>query len=190
MRYKDLIPESTRDTAFKDIPDLQQYVGKKEIKGSVKCSWRKITSLEGAPEKIVKGDFDCRGNQLTSLKYAPNTVEGDFIADMNPLTSFEHAPEIVDGMIDVDGTNIKSVAGIHHHIKSAKQIQLPDGITEGLLHLFFIKNLEMIVLLGNKEVVRIVNSFLKGEEDQRKYLLPCQQALIKEGFLEYATIPP
>ena len=59
------------------------------------CPGNKLTSLEGAPQK-VGGDFDCAFNQLTSLKGAPKEVDGNFdCSDNYQLRTLEGAPQKV-----------------------------------------------------------------------------------------------
>ena len=71
-----------------------------------------ITSLEGAPEKIVK-DFNCSWNQLTTLKGAPNFVGGSFDCRNNHLKSLEGAPKEIIGNLDCRrNISLNSLKGI------------------------------------------------------------------------------
>ncbi len=131
---------------------------------------------------------------LTSLEGSPKSVTGNFVCSFNPLKSLQHAPKIIDNILDLRGTKITSLDDIHKHVQRACLIFLLSGVRSGWLSLFLIKNLRGIYFDDTtdeiSEVVTTINSFLKGGvEDKRKFLLPCQQALIKAGFTEYAKIP-
>ena len=58
------------------------------------CGNNELTSLEGAPQKVVWA-FNCSANNLTSLKDAPQEVGTDFNCRHNELTSLEGAPKKV-----------------------------------------------------------------------------------------------
>jgi hypothetical protein len=74
------------------------------------CSYNKLTSLVGAPQ-VVGEDFDCMNNNLTSLEGAPQVVEGDFGCLNNNLTSLEGAPQKVGGDFDCLNNNLTSLEG-------------------------------------------------------------------------------
>lgn len=64
-----------------------------DVSGNFYCDGNKLTSLEGAPERVYS--FDCSHNMLTSLKGAPKLVNGSFNCTYNNLTSLDGAPEYV-----------------------------------------------------------------------------------------------
>jgi hypothetical protein len=67
------------------------------VEGNYKCSYNKLTSLEGAPTH-VGGHFSCSHNKnLSSLEGAPTHVGGNFWCSENKLTSLEGAPSHVGG---------------------------------------------------------------------------------------------
>jgi len=67
-----------------------------EVDGNFYCHENKLSSLEGAPEKVGR-DFDCYENKLTSLVGAPKEVGKNFVCWDNPLKSFEDKPEYIGG---------------------------------------------------------------------------------------------
>ena len=77
--------------------DLADFSGVRfgMVTGSFRCSYNKLTSLEGAPVSVVK-DFHCGNNHLTSLKGAPSEVGGNLYLGDNQLTSLEGAPFVSD----------------------------------------------------------------------------------------------
>ena len=81
-----------------------------KVSGDFNCAANNLTSLEGAP-KEVGGDFHCNNNVLTSLKGAPEKVGGDFICRNNKLSSLEGAPEEVGDIFDCSNNNLSSLEG-------------------------------------------------------------------------------
>ena len=107
-----------------------------KVSGNFDCSWNKLTSLEGSPQKVggsfdcrhnnltslkgapqeVGGSFDCRGNRhsegkLYSLEGAPQKVGGDFYCSSNRLTSLKGAPQEVGGDFNCEESNLTSLKG-------------------------------------------------------------------------------
>jgi hypothetical protein len=74
---------------------------------SFRCGFNCLTSLEGAPQK-VGGSFYCIGNQLTSLEGAPQKVGGDFWCGKNRLTSLVGAPQRVGGELWCDANPVSA----------------------------------------------------------------------------------
>ena len=89
-----------------ELPDLSEVV----VKGDFNCSHNKLTSLEGAPQR-VGGDFDCNHNQLTSLEGAPKEVGGGFYCYSNRLTSLEGAPKEIGGEFSCSSNQLTSLEG-------------------------------------------------------------------------------
>ena len=100
------------------------------VTGYFKCSYNKLTSLEGAPQSVrnfncfnnqltslegapqsVELNFDCYSNKLTSLEGAPQEVGGHFICDINKLTSLKGAPQSVGENFDCSANNLTSLEG-------------------------------------------------------------------------------
>jgi len=80
------------------------------IIGDFDCDNNKLTSFEGAPQK-VEGNFYCYQNQLTSLQGAPQEVEGRFNCSYNQLTTLEGAPQKVGGSFYCNRNNLTSLEG-------------------------------------------------------------------------------
>ena len=77
------------------IPAKFKYVG-----GNFYCGNNRLTSLQGAPQKVggyfsCGGNFYCDNNKLTTLEGAPQKVGGDFYCSDNRLTTLEGAPQEV-----------------------------------------------------------------------------------------------
>ena len=81
-----------------------------KVGGNFGCHDNRLTSLEGAPQN-VGGDFGCHDNRLTSLKGAPQNVGGDFYCSYNNLTSLEGAPQKVGGNFYCSYNNLTSLEG-------------------------------------------------------------------------------
>jgi hypothetical protein len=69
---------------------------KPDENGNINCSYKQLTTLRGAPQK-VNGSFNCYGNKLTTLEGAPQKVNGDFNCYNNQLTTLEGAPREIGG---------------------------------------------------------------------------------------------
>ena len=87
-----------------ELPDLSKVV----VMGNFRCSWNKLTSLEGAPKEVDEG-FYCSSNQLTSLKGAPRKVK-NFNCSDNQLTSLKGAPQEVENFY-CSGNRLTSLKG-------------------------------------------------------------------------------
>ena len=85
------------------------------VTGSFNCEENKLTSLEGAPERVGK-DFKCGDNQLTSLEGAPIEV-GGFSCYGNQLTSLEGAPVKVKKDYNCNHNNLTSLKGAPKEVK-------------------------------------------------------------------------
>jgi len=73
------------------LPDLSDI----KVTVDFKCSYNKLTSLEGCPRE-VGGSFFCNNNDLTSLEGCPREVGGHFWCNnLNNLTSLEGSPKEV-----------------------------------------------------------------------------------------------
>ena len=70
---------------------------------SFRCSFTQITSLEGAPEKVI--NFDCNNcYNLKSLKGAPKEVrDGFFCYSCKKLTSLEGTPRKIGDWVECWG---------------------------------------------------------------------------------------
>ena len=94
------------------LPDLSKV----EVEGCFDCSNNKLTSLKGAPQKVLVS-FDCSENNLTSLEGAPQTLLDYFNCASNKLTSLEGAPKEVGGDFWCDNNELTSLAGIAEAVK-------------------------------------------------------------------------
>ena len=88
---------------LKEFPDYIQFG---VVKGFFDCSFNKLTSLEGAPEKVGEA-FSCNHNRLTSLEGAPKRVRRSFNCDHNKLTSLEGAPKEVGRSFYCSGNKVQ-----------------------------------------------------------------------------------
>ena len=93
------------DVKLTSLEGAPQKVG-----GDFSCSYNKLISLKGTP-KEVGGDFYCHNNKLTSLAGAPQEVVGSFWCDHNELTTLEGAPEKVNGNFGCYYNKLTSLAG-------------------------------------------------------------------------------
>ena len=102
-----------------------------EVRGSFWCGNNRLTSLEGAPQKVgwdfdcdnnqlatlvgapqeVGWDFDCINNQLTTLEGAPQEIRGGFICHDNELTTLEGAPQKVGMYFHCSDNGLTSLEG-------------------------------------------------------------------------------
>jgi hypothetical protein len=154
------------------------------VNGSFYCSYNNLTSLEGAPS-VVNGDFYCYSNNLTSLEGAPSVMNGVFYCYNNKLTSLAGAPSVVKGVFNCSYNKLKSLAGIHKIIKEIHGIAYfrNNPIKSNVLGLMRIKGLTK-VYLDNKQVMGILNKYLKGDRD----IIKCQSELLDAGLEEYAKL--
>jgi hypothetical protein len=83
--------------------------------GDFNCSYNRLTSIEGAPEK-VGGYFSCSHNKLTSLQGAPKEVGGGFYCDNNKLINLQGAPKEVGGGFDCSFNKLTSLQGVPEKI--------------------------------------------------------------------------
>ena len=148
------------------------------------CFNNNLTSLEGAPS-VVKGNFSCFNNNLTSLEGAPSAVKGDFYCSYNNLTSLEGAPSVVKGVFSCSNNKLTSLAGIHKIIKEIHGAAYfrSNPIKSSVLGLMRIKGLTK-VFLDNKQVMGILNKYLKGDRD----IIKCQSELLDAGLEEFAKL--
>jgi hypothetical protein len=92
--------------------DLTDFKGVRfgKVTRNFYCHNNRITSLEGAPQK-VGGSFYCYNSSLTSLEGAPQEVGGGFFCSLNRLTSLEGAPNKVRYSFDCSDNQITSLKG-------------------------------------------------------------------------------
>ena len=91
--YEEYIGKTVKVTGNVRLGDLgltKIPINFTEVGGDFYCSDNNLTSLEGAPEKVVIGSFYCFKNKLSSLEGAPKEVGRDFDCSFNRLTSLEH----------------------------------------------------------------------------------------------------
>ena len=83
----------------------------RNVSGDFRCSYNKLTTLEGAPIS-VGGNFSCRDNKLTTLEGAPQSVSGNFYCDNNELTTLVGAPISVGGDFDCEKNKLTTLEGV------------------------------------------------------------------------------
>ena len=93
----------------RNLEEFPEYIQFGVVKGFFDCSFNKLTSLEGAPEKVGEA-FSCNHNRLTSLKGAPKIVKSFYCSDNN-LTSLEGAPEKVERYFYCDRNSLITLEG-------------------------------------------------------------------------------
>jgi hypothetical protein len=79
--------------------------------GDFNCGHNQITSLSGAPKKVLKGRFCCYSNKITSLKGAPEYVAGDFNCNDNRITSLEGISPVIGEGIYFNSNDVTSLVG-------------------------------------------------------------------------------
>ena len=78
--------------------------------GDIDCSYNKLTTLRGAPQKIG-GSFRCFGDELTSLKGASQEIGGGFDCSFNNLTTLEGSPQKVGKSFNCGNNNLTTLKG-------------------------------------------------------------------------------
>ena len=158
-----------------NLPTIPLKFG--EVRGTFRCSFRKLKSLEGCPQKVTDV-FSCSSNKLITLTGGPVEVNGIFSCDNNKLTSLEGAPKYVGKEFFCNNNKLKSLNGI------------PDYIGEKI-HLDYSPNLPLLKLLVAKggvefwkitshpyarEIENVLNQF-KGQG--KRGFLAATSALLK-----------
>jgi hypothetical protein len=118
------------------------------------CNNNKLTSLEGAPQKL-RGYFDCSRNELTSLKDAPQEVGGSFYCSENELTSLEGAPREVKGYFSCSDNPVSESVLKSLYKKMQSGMSWPDAVAS---HWRYIRSGE------DKAMLAPYNSNLSPEE--------------------------
>jgi hypothetical protein len=133
----------------------------------------------------MNGVFYCYNNKLKSLQGAPSVVNGYFYCYNNKLTSLAGAPSVVKGDFYCADNNLTSLAGIHKIIKEIHETAYFDDnpIKSNVLGLMRIKGLTK-VYLDNKQVMDILNKYLKGDRG----IIKCQSELQDAGLEEFAKL--
>ena len=146
---------------------------------------RSILSEMGKQEDPYPRNFNCYNNNLTSLQGAPSVVKGGFSCHHNKLTSLQGAPSVVKGDFSCFYNNLTSLAGIHKIIKEIHGCAnfYDNPIESNVLGLMRIKGLTK-VYLDNKQVMDILNKYLKGDRD----IIKCQSELLDAGLEEFAKL--
>ena len=101
-----------------------------KVDGNFTCSFTPITSLEGAPKKII-GGFDCCGCvKLKTLEGSPEYVDGTFSCDgCRNLKSLEGAPKEVGGYFNCRKCiNLKSLEGAPEKIGGCLNCRYCDSL--------------------------------------------------------------
>jgi hypothetical protein len=85
------------DRCTEGIWKLNPSTGLIDIDGDFECIQQNLTDFKGVRFGHIKGNFNCNDNRLTSLEGAPQKVGGSFYCHRNQLTSLEGAPQKVGG---------------------------------------------------------------------------------------------
>lgn len=143
---------------------------------------RDATQLVG-PERCF-GNFHCDDTKITSLQGASQRVEGSFDCSNTKITSLEGAPQYVGGNLICNDTNITSLQGAHkylHTIIIRHVLFLPTETTH-LLGLLLCPGIQSIVGPGCSEIMR---KYLQSAE---RDIHLCQNELIQAGFIKQARL--
>jgi hypothetical protein len=92
----------------------------------------------------------------------------------------------VKGYFSCFNNNLTSLAGIHKIIKEIHGYAdfRNNPIKSNVLGLMRIKGLTMVVHLDNKQVMDILNKYLRGDRD----IIACQSELQDAGLEEFAKL--
>lgn len=80
------------------------------IRGHFDCSYNRLTTPEGTPQK-VGGNFDYNNNKLITLQGAPQEIGGDFYCTDNQLTTLQGAPQKIGGSFYCIGNQLTTLQG-------------------------------------------------------------------------------
>ena len=143
-------------------------IAQAKVFGTFRCSYTKITSLEGGPS-WVGGYFYCHGTKITSLEGGPSWVGGNFNC--------------------LDTQHLTSLHNIHKQIKHiGGQLYLSNTVKSHILGVMFIEGLQKIQIhwsnTKQKQVENIINKHLGG--DRNIHL--AQEELLEAGLKEYAKL--
>ncbi len=106
------------------------------------------------------------------------------------IDTIEIFPNIVRGHLGISSNQIRSLVGVHNHLKYCPQIDLSNNdIMEGGIGLLLVEGLFKIINHGKihalNKAMQIINNYLiLGQAG----LLECQQELIEEGLDQYAKL--
>ena len=183
MRFKDYLSEGVVTNTIITKP--------------IELSGKRLTSILDAGDYsnvVLKENFYCSNNQLTDLKGAPKEVE-EFYCLNNNLTSLEGIPETIHYTCDIRSNELTSLHNIHKQLKSCKKINYSyNYITECILGLKLIKNLDDIVLMDNsgwpgykdlKRATMVIADSLHEPDDD---VMEVQEQLIQMGLKRYAKL--
>jgi hypothetical protein len=94
-------------TVVRSIRNLNLNPDDRQESGHFDCSYKKLTSLDGAPQAVI--DFNCYRNNLTNLIGGPQDLTGDYACFRNELTSLEGAPPELGGNFDCSSNKLTSL---------------------------------------------------------------------------------
>lgn len=163
----------------------------KKVVGDFTCQHNsKLTSLDGAPREIV-GSFSCNSNsKLKSIKGSPDKVGGDFNCAGNyNLTSFEGASKEIGGNFNcLSSLGITTLKNIHKHVPhiGGKFYARDTPIKSHVLGLLLIKGC-MGVSLDNRKVQNILNKYLPNNKGN-KAVIECQSELLDADLDDFAEL--
>ena len=191
------------------VNELPDFIKFNVVVKNFSVALNKLKSMKGFP-KLVNGNFDISGNDFSSLEGCPILGDGchTILLTSNNLKSlkglnfknkklelldvkynfldnscFEYIPSHVDHL-DISGNKIKSLKGIHKHVKQCKyfycnEVPAPSNV----LGLFFIEGLDYISIDNGGQISAIINKNLR-EGDMHI----CQEELIEAGYVSQARL--
>ena len=164
------------------LPDLSKV----EVEGCFDCSNNKLTSLEGAPQKVM-GMFYCSNNKLTSLEGAPKEIGMSFYCSNNKLTSLKGAPQKVLVSFDCSENNLTSLEGapqtlLDYFNCASNKLTSLEGAPKEVGGDFWCDNNELTSLAGIAEAVKgNIYADVKNLEKYGDYVMPSSD----DGDLPY-----
>jgi hypothetical protein len=146
------------------------------------CSNNRLTSLEGAPQKVGRG-FYCPNNRLTSLEGAPQIVGGNFDCSVNSLTSLEDGPQTVGGFYNCFSNLLTSLEGAPQSV--GRRFYCSDNqVSESVLEALYKK---MRSGMSWSDAVTSHWRYIKSEED-KILLAPSNPNLSPEELKGYQAL--
>ena len=135
------------------------------IDGDFRCSYNKLTSLEGGPQE-VGGDFSCSSNELKSLEGCPQEVGGNFQCSYNKLTSLEGGPKEVGGNFSCSFNKLISLEGAPERIGGdfychSNQLTSLEGAPERIGEDFYCSGNQLTSL---KDIHKHIKSIIRNAD--------------------------
>ena len=138
--------------------DLEDLKGVRfgKVSGDFYCGSNRLTSLEGAPQKVGR-EFECGSNRLTSLEGAPRKVGYSFGCNNNQLTSLVGAPLEVGVSFVCRNNELTSLEGAPQKVRdfdcSNNQLTSLEGAPQKVGRYFYCGDNDITSLEGAPQKV-------------------------------------